>query len=211
LSETFTVVTDTPSRAPSEVRDGTNGRPLSGMEVRIVDEKGHAVGVGQEGEIVVRGVTLMRGYYKGGAGVDSEGFFHTCDSGFLDRDGYLHWTGRLSNLIKTGGANVSPLEVERALAGCPGVRSAAAVGVPHPTLGEVVIACAVKSGDVDDELVRAWLRERIASYKVPRRVLFIDALPFGGTEKVQLAELRRIALEVLRAQKIEIDGHRYWE
>jgi acyl-CoA synthetase (AMP-forming)/AMP-acid ligase II len=146
LSETFTIAAMLPADTPSEIRRGSSGRVLAGNEIIIVDpETSEPLPTGAHGEIAVRGATLMRGYYKIDASLvfDRDGFFRTQDGGSLDADGHLHWTGRLSGLIKTGGANVSPVEVERVLAAYPGLRVSVAVGVPHPALGEVVVLCAV--------------------------------------------------------------------
>jgi fatty-acyl-CoA synthase len=199
LSETFTVVTDLPADAPAALRDATSGAVLPGMEVRIVDvDTGAPAAAGKEGEILVKGRTLMRGYYKelGEDTLDADGYFHTGDAGFVDADAYLHWTGRHSSLIKTGGASVSPLEIERALIGYPGLRRSVALGVPHDTLGELVVLCAVpaEGATVDGEALRRFLRKKIAGYKVPRRVLVMAAaeLPTTGTDKVRLAELRAL-------------------
>jgi fatty-acyl-CoA synthase len=204
LSETFTVVTDTPARAPAAVRRSTSGRPLPGVELRIVDvETGVPQPTGQEGEIVVRGPTLMRGYHKmpPSSGFDTDGFFHTQDLGFVDAAGWLHWTGRASSLIKTGGANVSPLEIEREMGTFPGVRIAHAIGVPHPERGEAVILCVVPSegARLEEEEIRRFLRQRLASYKVPERVLFFEAaeVPLTSTEKVRAARLRSVVQERL--------------
>ncbi|TFG95314.1 MAG: long-chain fatty acid--CoA ligase, partial [Myxococcales bacterium] len=176
LSETFTIASMLPVDAPSELRRCTHGRALPGMEIRIVDpETGLPVPAGVPGEIAVRGPTLMRGYTKVLPELvfDADGWFRTQDGGSLDAEGFLHWTGRLSNLIKTGGANVSPVEIEQVLAKHPDLEIAIVVGIGHPTLGEVVVLCAVPAlgRKVDEEAIRAFLRERLASYKVPRRVL----------------------------------------
>jgi acyl-CoA synthetase (AMP-forming)/AMP-acid ligase II len=186
------------------------------MELRVLDPAtGAPLPPGAHGEIAVRGVTLMRGYYKVPPehALDANGFFRTQDGGSLDADGHLHWSGRLSNLIKTGGANVSPLEIEGALRAYPGLRAALAVGVPHPTLGEVVVLCAVAEdgGGLDGEALRAFLRERLAPYKVPRRVLFFrpEELAYTGNQKIQLGPLRAAALARLAEEDADIAGHRY--
>jgi acyl-CoA synthetase (AMP-forming)/AMP-acid ligase II len=214
LSETFTVACNLVADAPAELRRTTNGRPLPGTEVRVVDPaSGAPRPPGVEGEIYVRGATLMRGYHKGGTGSDAEGWFHTEDSGWFDEAGYLHWTGRLSNLIKTGGANVAPLEVERALAAREDFRHAAVVGVPHPTLGEVVVLCAIPrdGARIDGEEIQHYLRTRLASYKVPRAVLlFTDQeLGYTGNQKLRLPAVRRAAQKRLEETHAEISGFRY--
>ncbi len=220
LSETFTIVSALPAATPSETRARSSGVALPGIELRIVDPAtGATLPAGVAGEIAVRGVTLMRGYYKVPPEhvFDADGFFHTQDGGSLDADGHLHWSGRLSNLIKTGGANVSPLEIEAALRAYPGLRAALAVGVPHPTLGEALVLCAIAQEGAgappDGEAIRSFLRERVAPYKVPRRVLFFrpEELAYTGNQKIQLGPLREAALARLAAEDAEIAGHRYGE
>ncbi len=214
LSETFTIASMLPADAPVAIRRGTSGKALPGTVIRIVDpESGDALPIGQEGEIAVKGVTFMRGYYKVAPerAVDENGFFRTQDGGRVDEEGFLHWTGRLSNLIKTGGANVSPVEIEGALGTFEKLRVGMPVGVPHPTLGEALVLCAVatEGADVDEDEVRAFLREKLAAYKVPRKVLFFSAeeLPYTGNQKIQVGPLREKALQ--RLAGAEIDGHTY--
>ncbi|HVH05285.1 MAG TPA: class I adenylate-forming enzyme family protein [Myxococcota bacterium] len=218
LSETFTIVSALPADMPAEVRAKSSGKPLPGIELRIVDPlTGAPCATGEPGEIAVRGTTLMRGYHKVPRenAFDADGWFRTQDGGSLDADGHLHWTGRLSNLVKTGGANVSPLEIEGALRAYPGLRAALAVGVPHPTLGEALVLCAIADPAArpapDGEAIRVFLRERLAAYKVPRRVLFFapDEIAYTGNQKIQVGELRTTALARLAAEGAEILGHRY--
>jgi acyl-CoA synthetase (AMP-forming)/AMP-acid ligase II len=216
LSETFTIVTALPADAPAERRRACHGAVLPGNVVRILDpESGREVPRGEAGEIAVRGPTLMRGYAKVEPELvfDAEGFFRTQDGGWLDESGELHWTGRLSNLVKTGGANVSPVEVESALASHPDLRAALAVGVPHPTLGEALVLCAIPrdGARVDEAALRGFLAGRLAAYKVPRRVLFFGAeeLAYTGSQKIQLGPLREAALRRLAREGAEIAGHRY--
>jgi fatty-acyl-CoA synthase len=216
MSETFTLASSLPAWTPADLRAETSGKPLPGMQLRILDvETGEPVTAGESGEIAVKGATFMRGYYKMEPEhfLDGEGFFHTQDGGFMDPDGYLHWKGRLSNLIKTGGANVSPLEIENALASRSDIKIALAVGVPHPVLGEAIVLCAVPAAgaELDAEEIRGFLRGQVAAYKVPRKVLFFgaDDLEFTGTQKVQVGPLRDAALARLEGESVEIQGHRY--
>ena len=216
LSETFTIVTALPASAPVEKRRASHGAPLPGNVVRIVDpESGRELPRGEAGEIAVKGTTLMRGYAKVEPELvfDAEGFFRTQDGGWLDESGELHWTGRLSNLVKTGGANVSPVEVESALASHPELRAALAVGVPHPTLGEALVLCAVprEGAHPEEAEIRSFLAAKLAAYKVPRRVLFFgaDELAYTGSQKIQLGPLRDAALRRLEREGAEIAGHRY--
>jgi acyl-CoA synthetase (AMP-forming)/AMP-acid ligase II len=207
MSETFTIVTSAPVDSDRDILDESNGFLLPGNAMRIRDpQTGELLGPGQEGEILVKGTTMMRGYVglPPEACFDSDGFFHSGDTGYIDDRGLLHWTGRVTELIKTGGANVSPVELETLLARHPGLLEAAVVGVPDDLLGEVVVACVVARPDaqVDEALVRAYVKEHVSSFKVPKRVLFFadGELPNTGSDKVQHAELRRIALERLATE-----------
>jgi acyl-CoA synthetase (AMP-forming)/AMP-acid ligase II len=218
MTETFTLVSALPTWASAEDRTGNSGVALPGMEIRIVHpETGEACPVGERGEIIVRGVTLMQGYWKVPAQdvFDGEGFFHTSDGGYLDSEGRLHWEGRLSGIIKTGGANVSPLEVEKAAADQPAVRAAIAVGVPHPTLGEAIVLCLVPTAGhrVDEASLRATLKRRLAAYKVPKHLVVVSEseAPTTGTQKLRADALRELAQERLIAGRVEIAGHVYGE
>ena len=198
-TETFTLSTAHPSGTPAEVTQGNHGVPLAGNTVKVVDPlSGRLLQRGEVGEIAVKGPTLMLGYLRVAVEetFDEEGFFRTGDSGFVDEQGRLHWQGRLNDIIKTGGANVSPLEIDAVLADCPGVKIAATVGVPHDTLGEIVVACVVTDGSALEEGdVRAFVSKRLSSYKVPRRVLFLEAadVEVTGSNKVKKGALRELA------------------
>ena len=126
---------------------------------------------GEHGEIAIKGAVLMRGYYKvlPEQWQDADGYFHCSDGGSLDAEGYLHWTGRIDDLIKTGGANVSPLEIERALETFTALRAARAVAVPHPTLGQAIVLCAVRAegSAIDEEGVRAFLQAAPVRLQAP--------------------------------------------
>jgi len=201
MSETATCVACARWDDPEPVRAGTFGRPLVGMEVKIVDpETRERVASGETGEILVKGSTLMEGYYKvpRATTFDAEGFFTTGDLGYVDAAGFLHFATRLKDVIKTAGVNVAAVEVEEALARHPAVKSAHVVGVPHPTRGENVGAFVVLepgNGPSTEEL-RAFCKTTLASYKVPRHVFVItDAeLPRTGSGKVEKAALRRAAV-----------------
>jgi fatty-acyl-CoA synthase len=216
LSETFTICSALPASTPAEIRRPTHGKPLPGMQIRIVDpDTGEALPPGAHGEIAVKGRTFMRGYYKVDPEtyLDANGFFRTQDAGSIDENGYLHWTGRLSNLIKTGGANVSPSEIEARALRFPGLHVSAAVGVRHPTLGEAVVLCAVpvEGATVAPDALRAFLKEGLAAYKVPRAILLFEEseVEYTGNQKLQVAPLREKAAARLAAEGVEIAGHRY--
>lgn len=204
LSETCAFVAGYRSDDEREqVRIGS-GRLLPGARLRVLDvTSGRTLGVGEEGELAVAGETLMLGYLgEGPPGLDADGFFHTGDGGFVDVDGIVHYTGRRTEMIKTGGANVSPAEVEVALRAFPPVKLSRVLGVPDERLEQLVVACIVcKDGmSATAEQVREFLRERLATYKVPKRVLFLDLaevpMTAGGT-KVRDDELMTLVLDRL--------------
>lgn len=201
-TETFTLSSAYETGTPEDILKGAHGFPLPGMVFKIVDPfSGAIMPMGERGEIAVKGATLMLGY----VGIpldetlDEEGFFRTGDGGFVDGDGRVFWEGRLNDIIKTGGANVSPVEVDARLLQHPGVKLSQTVGVPHETLGEVVVSCIVAHEGVslDADTIRAFAREQLASYKAPRHVLFLEETDLNqtGTAKVKTAELRRLAAE----------------
>jgi acyl-CoA synthetase (AMP-forming)/AMP-acid ligase II len=205
-TETFTISSIFESGTPPERINGSSGEPQPGMIFKIVDPlTGVVVPMGTRGEIAVKGPTLMLGYIGTplDESVDSEGFFRTGDGGYVDEGNRLYWEGRLSDIIKTGGANVSPIEIDEILRQCPGVKISMTVGVPHDTLGELVVACIVpfEAGSLSEETVRDFARERLASYKVPRRVLFFaeSDLATTGSNKIKTSELRKRAAERLDA------------
>ncbi|HJQ83429.1 MAG TPA: AMP-binding protein [Candidatus Binatia bacterium] len=200
MTETATCITCGRWDDPEPIRTGTFGRPLAGMELRIVDpETGRPVAPGESGEILVRGPTLMEGYLRvpHEDTFDPEGFFRTGDLGRLDEAGCLHFATRLKDVIKTAGVNVAANEVEEALARHPAVRSAHVVGVADAARGENVAAFVVlrPEADADAETLRAFCRESLASYKVPRHVFVIadGELPRTATGKIEKAALRRTA------------------
>jgi fatty-acyl-CoA synthase len=199
-TETFTFSTIFEHDTPHEVCAGSRGVALPGVTVKIVDpHTGEILPRGRSGEICVKGPTLMLGYIgiPLDETLDAEGFFPTGDSGFIDDSDRLYWDGRLADIIKTGGANVSPLEVDEALATHHGVKLSKTVGLPHAELGEVVVACVVPHEDVhiDADDIRAYLRKRLASYKVPRHVLFVsdEDITLTGSDKIKSGELRELA------------------
>lgn len=200
MSETATCVTASMSTEPEELRVGSFGRPLEGMVVKIVDPETHSeLPQGETGEILVKGPTLMEGYYKVPRAdtLDGNGFLRTGDLGYFDARGALHFATRLKDVIKTSGVNVAAVEVEETLARHPEVKAAHVVGVPHPVRGETIAAFVVAASErkVDPDDLRRFCRENLASYKVPRHIWFIEeqSVPRTGTGKVGKAELRELA------------------
>ena len=205
-TETFTLSTGYPANTPREVAGNSHGPPLPGNSVKIVNPlTGVVVPVGERGEIAVKGPTLMLGYLgiPLDQTLDEDGYFLTGDGGYVDEAGRLIWEGRLNDIIKTGGANVSPVEVDAVIKDCPGVKLTQTVGVPHETLGELVVACVVPhaGATLDEAAVRNFVKDKLASYKVPRRVLFFGEsdLQLTGNAKVKTGDLRNLAATTLAA------------
>ncbi|WP_174273494.1 class I adenylate-forming enzyme family protein [Sphingomonas bacterium] len=200
MSESCTSVVSHLSTTPTALQLQSAGKPLPGIELRIIDvDDGRILDPGGEGEILVRGPTMMPHYVgmRREDSYDPEGFFHTGDTGFIDPDGFLHWTGRIKNMVKTGGANVASGEVEAVATALGSLKLCRVIGMPDKRLGEMVVLCAVKEEGavVDEEQVRLALREKLAAYKVPKRVLFfaIDDYPLTASGKVKDKELRELA------------------
>jgi malonyl-CoA/methylmalonyl-CoA synthetase len=180
-----------------ERRAGTVGFPLDGVEIRICEaETGRPLRQGEIGVIEVRGPNVFKGYWKmpekTAQELRADGFFITGDLGRIDADGYVSIVGRAKDLIIAGGYNIYPQEVELVLDDHPVILESAVVGVPHPDLGEAVIAVVTLRGDAefDEGAVLAGLRDRLARFKQPRRILVIDELPRNAMGKVQKAVLR---------------------
>ncbi len=170
------------------------GKPYPWIEMRIVGDGGEEVAEGEVGELWVRGVQVMVGYWnrpeETAAALDDDGWFRTGDAGYT-KDGYLYLHDRVKDMIVSGGENVYPAEVENAVMGCPGVNDVAVIGVPDEKWGEAVKAIVVADDDgVSAEDVIAWARERIAGYKVPKSVDFTDELPRNPSGKLLKKDLR---------------------
>jgi len=179
-----------------ERRAGAVGQPLPGVELRVVDADGAECDPGTAGEIVVRGPQVFAEYWRREeetAAAFRDGWFLTGDEGVLD-NGYYRIVGRRSiDIIKTGGYKVSALEIEEVLRGHPAVQELAVVGVDDPDWGErVCAAIELAADDTTPEELRAWAREQLAPYKVPKQVCFVDALPRNAMGKVMKAALREL-------------------
>ena len=171
------------------------GKPVTGVEVRVVDHNDNDVGVGQVGEVIARGPNVMKGYWNRpevNAEVLRGGWMHTGDLGAFDDEGFLYILDRKKDMIKTGSENVYSPEVESILCAHPAVLEAAVIGVPDPTWGETIRAVAVARPNcqLTEENLIAWCRERLTHFKCPTSVVFTDSLPKGGTGKVQKNVLR---------------------
>jgi acyl-CoA synthetase (AMP-forming)/AMP-acid ligase II len=171
------------------------GRPWPGMEVKVINGAGRSLGPGAIGQVVVRGPNMTPGYAgdpEATALALRDGWLHTGDAGYFDDQGFLFIRDRIKDMIVSGGENIYPAEVEHILTGCPGVADAAVIGTPSEVWGEAVTALLVRKpgAELDADEVRTWLRGRIAGYKIPKRVEFIDAIPRNAAGKILRRELR---------------------
>jgi long-chain acyl-CoA synthetase len=194
LSETSPVsCSNHPDR---ERKAGSIGTPLEGVEIRLVDEDDNEVAPGEVGEVTIRGHNIMKGYWRNPEATAEAmrgGWFHSGDMARTDEDGYFYIVDRKKDLIIRGGYNVYPREVEEVLYEHPKIREAAVVGIPHPELGEEVgAAVVVHAGEqLLPEEVGGFVKERLAAYKYPRLVWFVDELPKGPTGKILKREIER--------------------
>jgi len=192
LSETNGMGTfNTPDR---ERKPGSIGTPVGDTEVKLFDDDDNEVPAGEPGEIVMRGSFVMKGYWNRDDATEEVmrgGWFHTGDIATEDEDGYLFIVDRKKDLIIRGGYNVYPRELEEVLYEHPAVREAAVVGVPDESLGEEVgAAVALKEGaEADEDELRAYMKSKVAAYKYPRTIWFVDELPKGPTGKILKREI----------------------
>jgi malonyl-CoA/methylmalonyl-CoA synthetase len=172
------------------------GRPLPGVELRIADGEGRALPQGEIGMIEIRGPNVFQGYWnmpeKTAAEFRPDGFFVTGDLGIIGPDGYVRIVGRGKDLIITGGLNVYPREIEAMLDELPGVEESAVVGLPHDDFGEGITAFLIarEGASLSEDAVRESLAGKLARFKLPKRVLFLESLPRNTMGKVQKAALR---------------------
>jgi acyl-CoA synthetase (AMP-forming)/AMP-acid ligase II len=205
MTESFSAHSAEPldQRLPED-KAAAYGRAINGYERRVVDpEIGVELPAGEVGELQIRGPALMAGFYK----VERrkvftpDGFYPTRDLVSIDADGHLFPAGRLDDMIKTRGANVSRLEVEAALASLPGVAMAVVAGLPDAEFGKVVVAAIVpKAGSgPSEEALRTALRDTLSSFKVPRRIVFVteDDIPRTATGKIKLSDTAAMIAERL--------------
>jgi long-chain acyl-CoA synthetase len=181
-------------------KPGSVGMALGSSELRIVSLDGEPLPASEVGEVEFRGPSVIPGYWKdpqaSAEAIDADGWLATGDLGYLDEDGYLFLVDRKKELIIRGGYSVYPREVEEALYAHPDVLEAAVIGLPDETLGEEVAAVVVpRPGSAPTaEEIQAWAKKRVAAYKYPRRVIFVDALPKGPTGKILKRAIERSGL-----------------
>jgi len=204
LTEASPVITQTRTDDSIAQRTGTVGAVLPEIEVKLVDpDSGKEVGVGQPGELCCRGYNVMKGYYnmpdRTAEAIDADGWLHSGDQAEVDADGYYKITGRIKDMIIRGGENIYPREVEEFLYTMDGVIDVQVVGIPDEKYGEVVGAFIIKKEgtDITEGDVIDFTRSRIAPYKKPKHVFFVEAYPMTASGKIQKYKLREMATEQL--------------
>ena len=178
----------------------TSGRAITGTEIAILSEQGEVLNAGQTGEICIRGFHVMKGYFEQPQAteeaIDDDGWLHTGDVGHLDENGFLSITDRLKDMYISGGFNCYPAEIEAVLIEHPAIAQSAVVGIKDDRMGEVGYAFITlkPAQSLDESMLISWCRERMANYRVPRRVKIIDEMPVNASNKIVKAELvKRIA------------------
>lgn len=197
--------TDHALKGPMASKLGSVGKDAMGVEIAIVDEQGNEVPTGKTGEIVARGDNITQGYLKmpeETAQTFKKGWFHSGDMGYRDEDGYVFVVDRKKDIIISGGENVASREVEDVLYGHPAVREASVIGVPHEEWGEAVKAIVVlkpgSAGTVTEADLIEFCKAKLAGYKKPRSVDFVDELPKNAAGKIDKAKLKRLYKESMR-------------
>ncbi len=203
MTETSPVSFQTAADDPLERRVSTVGRILPHVECKVIDETGATVVPGEQGELCTRGPTVMKGYWgepeRTAEAIDGDGWMHTGDLATIDEEGYCNITGRVKDMLIRGGENVYPREVEEYLYRHPAVQEVQVFGVPDPKFGEEICAWIVlKSGQsANEDDIKAFCRDQIAHYKIPRHVRFLSELPMTVTGKAQKFKMRDTMIDEL--------------
>ncbi len=211
LTETSPGMSQTRIDDPDEVRYTTVGRDYEFVDVKVLDpETNQEVPVGVQGEMCCKGFNVMKGYYKNPKAtaeiIDENGYLHSGDLGVKDENGNYRITGRIKDMIIRGGENIYPREIEEFLYHLPGVRDVQVAGVPSKKYGEEVGAFIILEDGVKMtvEEVRDYCRGKIARYKIPKYVFFVDEYPLTGSGKIQKFKLRDLSLKLCAEQGIEV-------
>jgi len=206
-TESSPVITQTRTDDPIELRVATVGKALPDVEVKIVDiETGATLPPGKQGELCGRGYLVMKGYYKmpeeTAKVIDADGWLHTGDLAVMDEHGYCKITGRIKNMIIRGGENIYPREIEEFLYTHPKISDTQVYGVPDRKYGEQVMAAIVlkKGVEMSEEEVKAFCRDKIAHYKIPYYVKFVESYPMTASGKIQKFKLREMAIRELQLE-----------
>jgi fatty-acyl-CoA synthase len=211
LTETSPVFTQTTVDDTIERKCETVGRAHDQVDVKVIDpETGEECPPGTPGELCCRGYNVMKGYYKmpeaTASVIDSEGYLHSGDIGTVDEHGYYRITGRIKDMIIRGGENIYPREIEEFLYTMPGVEDAQVIGVPDAKYGEVVGAFVRRSpgSDITESDVQEFARARMARYKAPKYVFFVDEFPLTASGKIQKYKLREMAAEAIGVGDVKV-------
>lgn len=188
-------------RRGEPIKPGSVGRAFPGVEMRIVDDSGEELPIGEAGELIVRGENITPGYFQNEEATRAairDGWLYTGDIARIDEDGYLFIVDRKKDLIIRGGFNIYPRDIEEVLSGHPAVGEVAVVGAPSPQMGEEVVAFVVPrdNAEVQEEELIAYCQTKLAKYKTPRMIMFVDALPRNGVGKIVKRSLRSQAEEL---------------
>jgi fatty-acyl-CoA synthase len=207
-TESSPVITQTRTDDPIELRVATVGRALPDVEVKIVDiETGATLPPGKQGELCTRGYLVMKGYYKmpeeTAKAIDKDNWLHTGDLSVMDENGYCKITGRIKNMIIRGGENIYPREIEEFLYTHPQISDVQIYGVPDRKYGEQVMAAVIlkKGVTMTEDEVRDFCKGKIANYKIPKYVKFVDAYPMTASGKIQKFKLREMAIKELHLEE----------
>jgi len=207
-TESSPVITQTRTDDAIELRVSTVGRALPDVEVKIVDiETGETLPPGKQGELCTRGYLVMKGYYKmpdeTAKAIDKDHWLHTGDLAIMDENGYCKITGRIKNMIIRGGENIYPREIEEFLYTHPKVSDIQVYGVPDRKYGEQVMAAIIlkKGIEMSEEEVREYCQGKIANYKIPRYVKFVEGYPMTASGKIQKFKLRDMAIKELSLEE----------
>jgi len=195
-----------------EKRVGSVGRPAPHCEIKIVDNQGNVVPVGEKGEICCRGYSVMLGYWgdeeRTAETIDSDGWLHSGDIGIMDDEGYTQVTGRIKDMIIRGGENIYPREVEEFLYSHPMIQEVQVFGIPDPRLGEQVCAWVkIREGaELSSEELRDFCRDKITHFKIPHYIRFVEDFPMTVTGKMQKFLMRKQMIDELDEARPAVGG-----
>jgi fatty-acyl-CoA synthase len=204
LTEASPVITQTTIDDPIELRVTTVGKALPHTEAKVVNPlDGTTVALGEHGELCTRGYLVMKGYYNNASAtkavIDTDGWLHSGDLAVMDENGYFKITGRAKDTIIRGGENISPREIEEFLYSCPGISAVQVIGVPDRKYGEQVVAWIKleRGATLTEDKVREFCAGKIARFKIPRYIKFVEEFPLTVTGKMQKYKMKEIAIKEL--------------
>ncbi|MGJ7922007.1 class I adenylate-forming enzyme family protein [Neobacillus sp. LXY-4] len=206
MTETSAGITFTSFEDHDVLRSETVGRAVDGAVIKAVDENKHEVPVGEVGELICKGNGIMKGYYelpmKTREAFDKDGWFYTGDLGTIDENGFIRIVGRKKETINRGGYKIYPREIEEVFIKHPDVMEVSIFGVPDPILGERTFAAIKVKSQYwqNEELMKAFIKSKVAKYKIPDKICFVDQFPLTDSGKIKKTELRNILLDQMQPQ-----------